>query len=160
MKLFLAILILPLISNAKEGFHCIPSLRQTRIQVLDKGESIELLVVNPDGYDFMPQFDAGSRYSLAFNKMQATDLEGLKDYFIYSWSKKDCKLDSGNFVINCSGEALTKVNNIKSFGVGTTEVTEKTQDRQYEKRKFRLNVEKDNLYFVNLEFYMQNCAKF
>ena len=145
---------------AYEGFRCFPSFRQTRLQILVKDKTVELLVVNPGGYEFMPQFDgSGSQYLLAFNKMQAEDLKELADGFIFTWPKEKCKLDTDNFEINCSGEAIKPVKSIKSFGISTTEVVEKYNGEIYEKRKFRLNVEKDNIYFVNLEFYKTSCEK-
>lgn len=161
MKFVLLILLMSGSAFSYEGFHCIPSLRQTRIQVLVKEKNIELLVVNPDGYDFMPQFDSGAKFSLAFNKMQAEDLKDFSDAFIYTWPREKCNLDASNFTVNCSGEAINKVQAIKSYGISTTEVTEKTHGGEiYEKRKFRLSAEKDNMYFVNLEFYKQNCESF
>jgi hypothetical protein len=148
-------------SQAYEGFRCIPSLRQTRVQVLKKDKKIELMVVNPSGYDFMPQFDAaGSAFSISFNKMQAEDLKSLGDGFTYSWPEEKCKIDTDNLTVSCSGEAEGAVPAIKSYGLSTTEVTEKYEKDVYEKRRFRLSVENSNTYFVNLEFYKQNCEKF
>jgi hypothetical protein len=69
-------------------------------------------------------------------------------------------MDDKNFVVNCSGEATSTVNGIKAYGISTTEVSEKYQGETYQKRRFRINVEKDNLYFVNLEYYTQNCESF
>ena len=144
-----------------EGFRCIPSLRQTRIQVLVVGENIEILVVNPSGYEFMPQFDgAGSQYSLAFNRMQAEDLKELGDGFIFKWPKEKCTLKPENFEVNCEGLATNQIGPIKSFGFTTTEITEKTNSDVFEKRKYRFSAEKDNLYFASLEFYKQTCEKF
>ena len=160
-KYFVVTLLFSYQALAADGFHCIPSLRQTRLQVLKKENVVELLVVNPDGYEFMPQFDGpSSAFSLAFNKMQAGDLKGLGDYFVFSWDAKNCDVDSEQFVVNCRGEARTDVRGIKSFGVTTAEIREKTQNEVYEKRRFRLNVEKENNYFVSLEFYTPNCEKF
>lgn len=144
-----------------EGFRCIPSLRQTRIQVLVVGENIEILVVNPSGYEFMPQFDgAGSQYSLAFNRMQAEDLKEFGDGFIFKWPKEKCKLNTADFDINCEGLAANQIGPIKSFGLTTTQITEKSNSGSYEKRKFRFSAEKDNLYFASLEFFNQTCVKF
>lgn len=144
-----------------EGFRCIPSLRQTRIQVLVVGENIEILVVNPSGYEFMPQFDgSGTQFSLAFNRMQAEDLKELGDGFIFKWPKEKCTLKPENFEINCEGLATNQIGPIKSFGFTTTEITEKTNAAVYEKRKYRFSAEKDNLYFASLEFYKQTCEKF
>lgn len=163
-KLFTTALILISLSHnafAYEGFRCIPSLRQTRIQVLVAGDNIEILVVNPSGYEFMPQFDgSGSQYSLAFNRMQAEDLKDLGDGFIFKWPKNKCVLKSDNLEINCEGPALNQIGPIKSFGLTTTEITEKSNSGLYEKRKFRFSAEKDNLYFASLEFYKQNCEQF
>lgn len=148
------------VAYAYEGFRCIPSLRDTRLQVLVQDENIELRVTNAFGYKFMPQFSNGSVFNLAFFKMQGQDLEGLGDVFSFSWPREKCELDSKNFILNCQGEAITKVNEITSYGISTTEITEKLQDKKYEKRRFRISTLKDNLYFVNLEFYTQNCEKF
>lgn len=148
-------------SLAYDGFHCIPSLRQTRIQVLTVDNEIEIRVVNPAGYEFMPQFDgSGSQFSLGFNKMQAEDLNEFGEVFVFRWSKEKCKIDTENLTLDCDGEALNKVGNIKSFGVSTTEISEKSRGETYEKRKFRISAEKENIYFVSLEFYKQNCEKF
>ena len=161
MKILIFLICLASTAQGYEGFHCIPSLRQTRIQVLVKESNIELLVVNAGGYAFMPQFDnGGTQFSLPFSKMQAEDLAGLSEAFIFSWPKERCNVDSARYVVDCSGEAAQVVNGIKTYGISTTEVTEKTRDALYEKRKFRLSAEKDNIYFVNLEFFTQNCEKF
>lgn len=144
-----------------EGFHCVPALKQTRLQVLAKEDQIELLIINPMGYDFMPQFDLNrSSYLLKFDQMQADDLQNLGDVFTFKWPKSSCKIDTSNFTVNCTGEAESTVKDIKSYGLSTTEIIEKTTDSKYEKRRFRLNVEKGNLYFVNLEFLTSNCAVF
>lgn len=146
---------------AYEGFRCIPSIRQTRIQVLVVGENIEILVVNPSGYEFMPQFDgAGSQYSLAFNRMQAEDLKELGDGFIFKWPREKCTLNSDNFEINCEGLATNQIGAIRSYGLTTTEIAEKSKLGSYEKRKFRFSAEKENMYFASLEFYKQTCEKF
>lgn len=158
--IFLLTFYLSCFAGAFEGFRCIPSLRQTRLQVLVTGNNIELRIINPAGYEFMPQFDPGSQFTLAFNKIQAQDLAELGDGFAFIWPRSRCRLDAAGFVVNCDGEALNKVGTIKSFGISTTEITEKHRDEPFEKRKFRLNVEKDNLYFTSLEFYNQNCEKF
>ena len=161
MKFLILIILFPISVFAYEGFRCIPSLRQTRLQVLVKDKNIELMVVNAGGYEFMPQFDsAGSQYSLAFNKMQAQDLKDFAGGFVYSWPKDKCKIDADNFEINCNGEPLLPVETIKSYGVSTTEIIEKYNGEIFEKRKYRLNAEKDNIYFVNLEYYKQTCQKF
>ena len=146
---------------AYEGFYCIPSLRQTRIQVLAIENDIEIRVVNPAGYEFMPQFDgSGSQFSLAFNEMQAEDLKELGEVFVFRWPKEKCNIDSINLTINCDGEALNKVGSIKSFGISTTEISEKSRNETYEKRKFRMSAEKDNIYFTSLDFYKENCERF
>ena len=161
MKTLIFLLSLATTAHGYDGFHCIPSLRQTRLQVLVKDFNVELLVVNAGGYAFMPQFDSGgAQFSLSFNKMQAEDLAGLSEAFIFSWPKEKCSVDSTRFVVDCSGEAAQTVNGIKTYGISTTEVTEKTRDALYEKRKFRMSAEKDNIYFVNMEFYVQSCEKF
>jgi hypothetical protein len=161
MKIVFLILLVSQITQAHEGFRCIPSLRETRIQVLVKEKNIEVMVVNAGGYDFMPQFSTpSSAFSLAFNKMQAEDLKDLGEAFAFSWPKDKCELDSANFTVNCQGEAQQKVKNIVSYGVSSSEITEKYRSETYEKRRIRLAVEKDNIYFINLEYYKQNCEKF
>jgi hypothetical protein len=148
-------------AHAYDGFRCIPSLRETRLQILVKEETIELYVVNAAGYKFMPQFSTpASVFHLGFFKMQGEDLIGLGDSFAFTWPKDKCELDSKNFVINCNGETLKKVNDINSYGLSTTEIVERHQNTVYEKRRFRLSAEKDNMYFVNLEFYKENCERF
>lgn len=104
--------------------------------------------------------DAASQYSLAFNRMQAEDLKELGDGFIFKWPKEKCTLKSDNFEINCEGLAANQIGQIKSFGLSTIEITEKSNSGFYEKRKFRFSAEKDNLYFASLEFYKQTCEKF
>ncbi len=163
-KLFCAVAISLFVSQfgyTYEGFRCIPSLQQTRIQVVVVGKNIEILVVNPSGYEFMPQFDgSGSQYSLFFNRMQAEDLKELGDGFIFKWPKEKCSLSAENFEINCAGLATNQIGPIKSYGLTTTEITEKTNSAVYEKRKYRFSAEKDNLYFASLEFYKETCEKF
>lgn len=163
IKLTLALLLtfLTFSTYAAVGFRCIPSLRETRIQILEHEKEIELRVTNAGGYKFMPQFDGPtSVFNLAFHKMQGEDLTGLGDVFIYSWSKDKCQLDPKNFIVNCQGEALQKIDGVSSFGISTTEVLERFQGQIYEKRKFRLSVEKGNFYFVTMEFFTQNCEQF
>ena len=149
------------IAQAYEGFRCIPSMRETRIQVLVQGEEIQFLVINAMGYDFMPQFDGPSSvFNISFNKMQGEDLKDLGDSFTFSWPKESCKLDSKHFTISCRSEAKALVKSVKSYGVTTTEVTEKYENETYEKRRFRLSLEKDNMYFVSLQFDTKFCEKF
>lgn len=144
-----------------EGFRCIPSLRETRFQVLVQKEEVQLLVVNAMGYEFMPQFDGPqSVFNFSFNKMQGEDLKDLGDSFIFSWPKEACQVDSDKFIVNCRGEAKTAVKNIKSFGLTTTEITEKYDGQVYEKRKFRLSLEQGNIYFIALQFDTKSCEKF
>ena len=147
--------------NAYEGFRCFPSVKETRLQVLVQEKDIQILVVNGMGYDFMPQFDGPSSiFNIAFNKMQGEDLKSLGDSFTFYWPKESCKIDSENFTVNCRTEAATTVKDIKSFGLTTTEVTEKYDGQTSEKRKFRFSLEKDNIYFVSLEFNTSSCQKF
>lgn len=148
-------------THAFEGFRCIPSLRETRMQVLVKENEVELRVTNAGGYKFMPQFDGPtSVFNLAFHKMQGEDLKELGDVFIYSWPKDKCQVDSKNFTINCQGEALQKIGAISSYGISTTEVLERHQGQVFEKRRFRLSVETGNFYFVSMEYFTQNCETF
>ena len=143
------------------GFRCIPSLRQTRIQVLETEKAIELRVTNPDGYDFMPQFDSSaSAFSIPFMKMQAEDLKSLGEVFIFSWGKDKCRLNSSQFEVSCQGEALNKSSDVAAWGVTTTKITEEIDKDVYKKRRFRIAVENENTYFINLEFYNQNCETF
>lgn len=148
------------LSYAYEGFRCFPSFRETRLQILVVDDQVELLVVNPSGYQFMPQFASGSAFNLSFFKMQADDLKALGDTFIFRWPKDQCELDSKNLVVNCQGKALLPVETLNSFGISTTEILERYQNEITEKRRYRLIVQKENTYFVNLEFYRQNCEKF
>jgi hypothetical protein len=148
-------------THAFDGFRCIPSLRETRIQVLVREKEVELRVTNAGGYKFMPQFDGPtSVFNLAFHKMQGEDLEGLGEVFIYSWPKDKCQVESSKYLINCQGEAQQKVSGISSYGISTTEILERAHGESYEKRRFRLNVENGNIYFVSLEYFTQNCETF
>ena len=161
MKFIFTILVL-LSSTAfsYEGFHCVPSMRETRMQVLMQNDEVQVLVVNPSGYTFMPQFDGPhSVFNISFNKMQGEDLKELGDSFIFSWPKSSCQIDSEKFTISCRSEAKVAVKGIKSFGLTTTEVTEKYENETYEKRKFRLSLEQSNVYFVTLEFGTNSCEK-
>ncbi len=147
--------------QAYQGFHCIPSMRDSRIQVLVQGENVEVLVTNPMGYQFMPQFDSpNSAYQLSFNKMQAEDLKSLGDQFQFTWSKNLCKINTEQFSMSCQGPAKNTVRTVKAYGVSTTEITERYDNDLFEKRKFRFSFEKDNMYFVSLLFDIKNCETF
>lgn len=159
--LFVLLSLSTLTLQAYEGFQCVPSLRETRLQILVQGEDINLTVTNAMGYDFMPQFDGPSSiFNISWHKMQGEDLKDLGDSFTFSWPKSSCQLDTENFKINCRSEAKALVKSVKSYGLTTTEVTERYEDDTYEKRRFRLSLEKVNMYFVSLEFNKQNCEKF
>lgn len=159
--IFFIIVFTTLNLKAYEGFRCIPSMRDTRIQVLVQEKTVEVLVTNPMGYEFMPQFEPpGTAYNIAFNKMQAEDLKDLGDQFSYSWPKENCQVDSQNFKVTCQSEAQAAVKTVKAYGITTTEVTEKYEGDTYNKRKFRLSLEKDNMYFVSLFFDAKNCEAF
>lgn len=146
---------------AYEGFHCVPSLRDTRLQVLVQNDEVQVLVINPSGYSFMPQFEGPhSVFNISFNKMQGEDLKELGDSFFYSWPKESCKIDSEKFIVTCRSEAKTAVKGIKSYGISTSEIIEKYEDETYEKRKFRFSLEQSNLYFVTLQFEKKSCEKF
>lgn len=146
---------------AYEGFRCIPSVRETRLQVLVKDNVIQALVTNPMGYDFMPQFEGpSSKFNVSFNKMQANDLEDLSDSFHIEWPKENCKVDSNKFTLNCTSASVISISTMRSYGVTTTEVLEKYDNDIYDKRKFRFSLEKDNLYFVSLQFDIKTCEKF
>ncbi len=146
---------------AYEGFYCFPSFKSTRMEVLVKENKIQLTVVNPMGYKFMPQFSsAGSVFNLSWFRMQGEDLEGLGDRYFYSWPREKCELDSKNFLINCQGEAFEAVSDIKSYGLSTTEIIERYQGEDYEKRRFRQTLDKENIYFVDFEFHTKNCEAF
>lgn len=149
------------LASAYEGFRCIPSMRETRIQVLVVDQNIQILVNNGMGYNFMPQFDGPSSiFNLSFNKMQGEDLKDLGDSFMFNWPKSACVLNTDRFTIVCRSEASNQVKSIKSFGITTAEITEKYEQDVYEKRRFRLALEKDNIYFVALEFNSKSCEKF
>lgn len=143
-----------------EGFRCMPSMRETRMQVLIQNEEVQVLVVNPTGYDFMPQFEGPqSVFNISFNKMQGEDLKDLGDSFTYSWPKEACQLDVEKFILNCRSQAKAAVNNVKSFGLTTSELSEKYDGQATEKRKFRFSLEQGNTYFVSLQFDMKACTR-
>jgi hypothetical protein len=162
MKLLITSLILfTSTAFSYEGFHCVPSMRETRMQVLVQNDEVQVLVVNPAGYEFMPQFDGPhSIFNISFNKMQGEDLKDLGDSFVFAWPKSACQIDSDKFTVSCRSEAKAAVKGIKSFGLTTTEVTEKYESETYEKRKFRLSLEQGNVYFVALQFDTKFCSKF
>lgn len=147
--------------NAYEGFACIPSEKETRIQVLVQDKKIEVRVTNPRGYDFMPQFEGpSSPFSISFQKMQAEDLKSLGDVFTYSWPKDKCQLNVEKYTLDCQSEAETDVKGIKSFSLTTSELTEKHLEELTEKRKYRFVLEQGNIYFVTLNFDTSRCFKF
>ncbi len=161
MRLFIFFSLFYSVAPAYVGFRCVPSMRESRLQVLEVSDEIQILVTNPMGYNFMPQFDGpSSTYNISFNKMQGEDLSSLGDSFSFSWPKESCKLDSAKFTLTCQSEAKQEFRSIKSYGFTTTEVTEKYNDVIYEKRKFRLSLEKVNMYFVTFQFDTKNCEKF
>lgn len=144
-----------------DGFRCVPSFRDTRFQVLKTEQKIEVLVTNPSGYKFMPQFDGpSSQFHVAFNEMQAKDLVGLGNVFTLKWPKENCKIDTSKFTLSCSGSSEISVPGMKSYGLTTTEITETYESEIYEKRKFRISLEKENFYFVSLQFDTKTCEKF
>ncbi len=146
---------------AVEGFHCVPSARATRIQVLVQEKNVEVLVTNPMGYNFMPQFESqGTSFQISFNNMQAKDLIELAQQFSFSWPKENCTFDSEKFKVSCKGAAEKLVNSIQGLGISTTEITEKYNEDIYNKRRFRFTVLKDNTYFVSQEYDIKNCEKF
>ncbi len=161
MKLIFTILFfLSSTAFSYEGFHCVPSMRETRMQVLVQKDEVQVLVVNPSGYSFMPQFDGpNSVFNISFNKMQGEDLKELGDSFAFVWPKSSCQVDSQKFTISCRSEAKVSVKGIKSFGLTTTEVAETYEGETYEKRKFRISLEQSNLYFVTLQFDTKTCEK-
>ena len=161
MKIFLFFTILASFAQGYVGFRCVPSMRESRLQVLVVNENVQILVTNAMGYDFMPQFDGPSSiFNISFNKMQGEHLSGLGESFSFSWPKESCKLDAEHFTLDCRSVAKQEVRSIKSYGFTTTEVTEKYDDVIYDKRKFRLSLEKVNMYFVTLQFDIKTCEKF
>lgn len=147
--------------HAYEGFRCVPSMRDTRFQVLVTEKTVELLVTSPMGYNFMPQFESPqSVFHQGFNKMQGEDLKALGDQFQFIWKKEGCQVDSKQFKISCLEPAALPVKDIKAYGLTTTEVVEKYGEDTYEKRKFRLSLEKGNMYFVSQQFEIRNCEVF
>lgn len=157
----LSILLISQSSFAINGFRCNPSMKETRIQVIEKEGRVEVLVSTPMGYEFMPQFEAPmSAFNLDFFKMQAEDLRGLGDSFVYSWDLKNCILKASEFNVQCDGEIKNLTNDIGAFGISTSEITEKSNEMNSEKRKFRMIFEKDNIYFVSLVFDTKNCEIF
>ncbi len=148
-------------SQAVDGFRCVPSFRDTRFQVLKTEQKVEVLVTNPSGYKFMPQFDGpSSQFHVAFNEMQAKDLVGLGNVFTLKWPKENCKMDTSKFTLSCSGISEISVPGMKSYGLTTTGITETYESEIYEKRKFRISLEKENFYFVSLQFDTKTCEKF
>ncbi len=145
-----------------EGFYCLPSLKQTGFRVEKSEKAVKIVIKNPMGYDFMPQFDGPtSASSLSFQKMQFEDLKDLGSDFVFEWDLSKCQLDAKNKTVNCDGASENKVKLIQSFYLSTTEVIEKIRNDQSAKFKYRLNLDKDGtMYFVSLEFYEQNCKSF
>lgn len=161
MKIFILSLFLSFGVYAYEGFRCAPSPKQTRVQILVVDNKIEMYVANPMGYDFMPQIEGPTApFNFSFNKMQTDDLKDLANVFTFSWPKSQCQMDVKNFTIQCQLESLNKVGDIKSLGLSTIEVSEKNADQIYKKRRFRLSVDKGNIYFVSLEFPVESCSAF
>lgn len=148
-------------AKAYEGFRCFPSFRETRLQILVKDDKIEALVTTPMGYQFMPQFDnPGSIYNLAFNKMQGEDLKSLGEQFLITWPKEKCKLNPEKFTVDCDGISEISKPEVKSYGLTTTAITETYAEAIYQKQRYRFSLEKDNFYFVALEFNAKSCEKF
>jgi hypothetical protein len=164
MEKILILLFMTMLPNsgwAAVGFHCVPSMRDSRLQVLVLAETVEVFVVNPMGYEFMPQFDGPSSvFTQKFNNMQGEDLKALGDSFRFVWRKEDCKVDTSLLTVNCHAPSLNKVQTVTSYGLSTTEITEKYEGEISNKRKFRFAVEKENIYFLNLLYDVNNCAIF
>lgn len=148
---------------AADGFACVPqSGRETRVQFLKNENELELRITNPSGYEQMPQFEGPtSLLSLGLQKMQFSDLRAIDQVFITKWTLANCDYDFKNFTVHCNGKAIDPAADLKVLGLTTTEVREKYKDEIFEKRKYRISVEKNsNYYFVTLFFNNQTCFNF
>lgn len=162
MKLFFGILFLASLANADKGFYCIPSLKQTGLQVISDGKTVSVSVRNPMGYEFMPQFEGPvTAQSIPLQKMQYEDLKKLGDGFTLQWPVAACQLDAVAKSIDCDGQPLQKISDIETNLVSTTLISEKSRGQSYDKQKYRFSFEKEgNFYFVSMEFYSLNCKSF
>jgi hypothetical protein len=160
-NLFFAVIVTGLaqITEAREGFFCIPSMKSTWIYVEKKTDQFVVTVKNPMGYQYMGQFDGPvAPSSLPFQKMQYNDLNELSDEFSLSWPASSCEFNGDQKTLFCNGSAQKKIKAIQSNGISTIKVIEKYKTESYEKSRYRINFEKEgNTYFVSLDFFNSTC---
>lgn len=145
--------------SAVERFRCMPSLRQTHIYAEQTAENFKMIVTNPMGYDYMPQYEGPvAAAAVPIQKMQFEELKALGDQFVVTWPAKSCTINKTEKTVQCDGEATTGVADIKSYILTTSQITEKVRGDVYKKLRYRLGLEKDgNFYFVTFEFIDLNC---
>ena len=155
----MTLLVATQVTQAREGFYCIPSVRSTWIFVEKTGDQFFIMVKNPMGYQHMGQFDGPvAQSSLPFQKMQFDVLKDLSDEFTLTWPASSCEYNGVEKTIFCKGPAVKKVATIEANGISTIQITEKYQTETYQKSRYRINFEKDgNTYFVSLDFFNSTC---
>lgn len=147
-----------LVQATTSGLRCIPSSRSTGLYITENNEMITLTVQNPMGIEFMPQFEGPlSIADLNFLKNQQEDTLHLGDQFSFSFKKSQCQTNFSNFQVDCDGPSENSLNQFKALSLSTTITREERKKEITFKRKFRLSIEKENIYFLTYEFNLINC---
>ena len=161
-KLFLLISILGFYNPiyATDGFACSQDPRDTRIQVILTADEVNVKILNPSGYSFMPQFEGPvSQFLIPSLKMQTDDLAALGDIAEFVWPRTKCKMrEMSDFTVDCEGPALrSSAPGIVAQSLSTTLVDERSARSTVQKVKYRFVLEKSNFYFVGLLFPASSC---
>ncbi len=153
------------------GFRCIPSMKETRLQILQEStksdQGVVVRITNPMGFSMMPLLEGPvSQFQIPFLKMQAEDLQVLGDVFEIYWKKDQCQqLDWAKMRISCQGQGQLRlpVNSAKvtPMLMSSFSILEQAIDTETNFLKYRFVLEAaGNYYFVTLVYPAKSCASF
>jgi hypothetical protein len=141
---------------------CAPNPHDTQMALINEDGSMAVNVVNPNGYEYMPQFDRAAAAQIPYMKVQAEGLMALSYYFEYRWDLSKCVFDSKDpWLMECHGStgAEGPDNDIMALGFSTAKIVETSVNGTQSTYRLRLFFEKGNTYFVTIPFPMSSCAE-
>lgn len=133
----------------------------SRMNIRWDEKTVDVLVVNPRGFDWMPQMEAPfALRDLGLLKAQSDQLQGLGSEFEYAWKRESCEFSKDDgWLISCHApvNAVGKDNGVQAALFTTARIDEKSLSGAQSTLRLRFIFSNGGMYFVAIPFPLQAC---
>lgn len=144
--------------------------KDVRVEVSWLEKEIQVRVVSPLGYDYMPLIEGPVRpSSLNWNRYQIEQLQTLGSRFEVSFAKDQCvwtvNKNKSDTRLECNGPSFQAPKDLLFTSFTLTRMTESTMKNQYSTRRFRMAVVKTgefgtDTFFVTIPVVETGCLDY